>query len=226
MRWRIVGRLEAGQSQAQVAREMDITPSVISNLWSQLKTSGTVCKRPGQGQQWPMNIGISSFQLSARGRLQPLNCLGTSRLLQEHQFRVRLLKRGLYTRKPAICTPLPPSQKRALAEWCRQHKFWTQLQWANILFTDESRFSLQTDSGQLLIWREPVTRCHPSNIIERDHYAGWRLRVWVGIMQDTRTPLHVFDNDSMNAQRYRQEVLELYGRCWPCVVSIQYLNII
>ncbi|GIY66256.1 hypothetical protein CDAR_549521 [Caerostris darwini] len=34
MRWRIVGRLEAGRSQAQVARELDITPSVISNLWS------------------------------------------------------------------------------------------------------------------------------------------------------------------------------------------------
>ena len=32
MRWRIVGRLEAGQSHAQVARELNITPSVISNL--------------------------------------------------------------------------------------------------------------------------------------------------------------------------------------------------
>ena len=42
MRRRIVGRLDAGQSQAQVARELDITPSAISNLWSQFKTSGTV----------------------------------------------------------------------------------------------------------------------------------------------------------------------------------------
>ena len=50
MRWRIVGRLEAGQSQAQVAKELDITPSVISNLWSYFKTSGKVCRRPGQGR--------------------------------------------------------------------------------------------------------------------------------------------------------------------------------
>ena len=34
MRWRIVGRLVAGQSQAQFARELNITPSVIFNLWS------------------------------------------------------------------------------------------------------------------------------------------------------------------------------------------------
>ncbi len=32
MRWRIVGRLEAGQSQVQVARELSVTPSVVSNL--------------------------------------------------------------------------------------------------------------------------------------------------------------------------------------------------
>ena len=31
--------------------------------------------------------------------------------------------------------------------------------------------------------------------------------VWAGIMQDTRTSLHVFDKDSVNAQRYRQKVL-------------------
>ena len=34
--------------------------------------------------------------------------------------------------------------------------------------------------------------------------------VWEGIMQDTRTPLHVFDNGSMDAQTCRQEVLESY----------------
>ena len=34
MRWRIADRLEAGQSQAQVARKLNITPSVIPILWS------------------------------------------------------------------------------------------------------------------------------------------------------------------------------------------------
>ena len=32
MRWRIVGRLEAGQSQTQVAKELKVMQSVISNL--------------------------------------------------------------------------------------------------------------------------------------------------------------------------------------------------
>jgi transposase-like protein len=49
-RWRIVGRLEAGQSQAQVAREFSATPSVVSSLWSQFQNSGTVSRRTGQGR--------------------------------------------------------------------------------------------------------------------------------------------------------------------------------
>ncbi|GFW84708.1 transposable element Tcb1 transposase [Trichonephila clavipes] len=37
-----------------------------------------------------------------------------------------------------------------------------------VLFTDESRFSLSSDSHRILIWRERGSRNHPSNIIERD----------------------------------------------------------
>ena len=50
IRWRIVGRFETGQSQAQDARELDIIPSLIFNLWSQFKISGTVCRRVGKGR--------------------------------------------------------------------------------------------------------------------------------------------------------------------------------
>lgn len=37
---------------------------------------------------------------------------------------------------------------------------WTDQQWAQVLFTDESRFSLISDSGQIRIQRERKTRNH------------------------------------------------------------------
>ncbi|GFW12638.1 transposable element Tcb1 transposase [Trichonephila clavipes] len=45
-------------------------------------------------------------------------------------------------------------------------------EWGRVLFTDESRFSLSSDSHRILIWRERGSRNHPSNIIERDRYGG------------------------------------------------------
>ncbi|GFT42754.1 HTH_Tnp_Tc3_2 domain-containing protein [Trichonephila clavipes] len=44
--------------------------------------------------------------------------------------------------------------------------------------TDESRFSLSSDSHRILIWRERGSRNHPSNIIERDRYGGRGVLVW------------------------------------------------
>ncbi|GFT42067.1 nibrin [Trichonephila clavipes] len=43
------------------------------------------------------------------------------------------------------------------------------------MFSDKSRFSLQSDSRRTLIWREPGTRYHQENTIERHRYggAGW-----------------------------------------------------
>ncbi|GFS63886.1 transposable element Tcb1 transposase [Trichonephila clavipes] len=55
-------------------------------------------------------------------------------------------------------------------------------EWGRVLFTDESRFSLSSDSHRILIWRERRSRNHPSNIIERDRYGGRGVLVWGGIM--------------------------------------------
>ncbi|GFU68774.1 transposable element Tcb1 transposase [Trichonephila clavipes] len=62
-----------------------------------------------------------------------------------------------------------------------------------VLFTDESRFSLCSDSPRILIWRKRGSRNHPSNIIERDRYGGRGVLVWGGIMIGSRTDLHIFD---------------------------------
>ena len=183
-----MSRFEAGQSQTQVARELDLTPSAISNLWSQFKTSWTVCRRPGQdhpratmtNEDRYLFLSAKCQRVATATHLSRDLTAATGTSISSKTVSRRLHERGLYARKPAICIPLPPSHKRERAEWCRQHQNWIQLQWANVLFTDESRFSLQPDSGWLLIWREPGTRYHPSNIIERDHYAGGGLMVWQG----------------------------------------------
>ncbi|GBO08894.1 hypothetical protein AVEN_224414-1, partial [Araneus ventricosus] len=49
MRWRIVGRLEAGQSQVQICREFNLTPSVVCNLWKQFQDTGSIQRKPGGG---------------------------------------------------------------------------------------------------------------------------------------------------------------------------------
>ncbi|GFW66324.1 transposable element Tcb2 transposase [Trichonephila clavipes] len=96
--------------------------------------------------------------------------------------------------------------------WCREHRNWRDNEWGRVLFTDESRFSLSSDSHRILIWRERGSRNHPSNIIESDRYGGRGVLVWGGIMLGSRTDLHIFDAGSVNGTRYCNEILLPYVR--------------
>ncbi|GFT01532.1 transposable element Tcb1 transposase [Trichonephila clavipes] len=82
---------------------------------------------------------------------------------------------GLYARRPIRCVPLTATHCRLRLTWSREHALWTPQQWSCVMFSDESRFSLQSDSRRTLIWRAPGTRYHQENAIERHRYggAGW-----------------------------------------------------
>ncbi|GFW40656.1 transposable element Tc1 transposase [Trichonephila clavipes] len=83
----------------------------------------------------------------------------------------RLHGDGLLARRPVRYVPLTPAHRRRRPLWCREHRNWRYNEWGRVLFTDESRFSLSSDSHHILIWRERGSRNHPSNIIERDRGA-------------------------------------------------------
>ncbi|GFW65300.1 transposable element Tcb2 transposase [Trichonephila clavipes] len=89
--------------------------------------------------------------------------------------------------------------------------------------TNESRFSLSSDSHRILIWRERGSRNHPSNIIERDRYGGRGVLVWGGIMLGSRTDLHIFDAGSVNGTRYCNEILLPYVRLFRGAMGLQFL---
>ncbi|GFY19153.1 transposable element Tc3 transposase [Trichonephila clavipes] len=96
-------------------------------------------------------------------------------------------------------------------------------EWGRVLFTDESRFSLSSDSHRILIWRERGSHNLPSNIIERDRYGGCGVFVWGSIMLCSRTDLHIFDAGSVNGTRYCNEILLPYVRLFRGAMGLQFL---
>ncbi|GFS54956.1 transposable element Tcb2 transposase [Trichonephila clavipes] len=142
-RGRIIGKLEEGRSVTSVAAEFGIAHSIVSRLWRQFQTTGTTIR------------GFSS------GRPR-----GTTPADDR-----RLHGGGLFARRLIRCVPLTPAHRRRRSLWCREHWNWRDNEWGRVLFTDESRFSLSSDSYRILIWRERGSRNHPSHIIERDRGA-------------------------------------------------------
>ncbi|GFY17270.1 transposable element Tcb2 transposase [Trichonephila clavipes] len=180
LRWRAVGWMEMGLSQADVARRLNVSRSVVQRLWDQYQSEDSVSRRPVPGRPRATTPAEDRFlALSARRRrtttvpqLVADHFQASGRRISATTVRNRLHNAGLYARRPVVCVPLNGRQRRNRLCWAREHVSWTQQQWASVLFTDESRFTMESDSGRLQIWREQRTRYHQSNTVERHSYRG------------------------------------------------------
>ncbi|GFV91223.1 transposable element Tcb1 transposase [Trichonephila clavipes] len=135
----------------------------------------------------------------------------------------RLRGGGLYARRPVVCVPLTRQHRTARLQWCREHHNWTEQDWACVLFSDESRFSLSSDCRRQLIWRESGTAYRPENIKEKDRYPTCSIMVWAGIMINGRTRLHVVANGTMTGQRYIDEFLLPHVRLFRGAVGDKFV---
>ncbi|GFS89268.1 transposable element Tcb2 transposase [Trichonephila clavipes] len=186
-RGRIIGKLEEGRSVTSVAAEFGIAHSIVSRLWRQFQTTGTAI--------WGFSSGRPRETTPADDRYIVLQAR------RNHRQTVREIARHTTqaTGRPISRFTVARRLRRSL--WCREHRNWRDNEWGRVLFTDESRFGLSSNSNRILIWRERGSRNHPSNIIERDRYGGRGVLVWGGIMLGTRTDLHIFDASSVNGTR-------------------------
>ncbi|GFX32664.1 transposable element Tcb2 transposase [Trichonephila clavipes] len=224
MRGRIIGKIEEGRKITDVAREFDIAHSVVSRLWKSfklsqvvgyLKTTGMCSRRHGEvvlEVRRLQKTDISSYQQKGTGAPQLSRWLNqflaaSGKQIYRKTVARRLRGGGLYARRPVVCVPLTRQHRTARLQWCHEHHNWTEQDWACVLFSDESRFSLSSDCRRQLIWRESGTAYRPENIQENDRYPTCSIMVWAGIMINGRTCLHVVANGTMTGQRYIDEVL-------------------
>ncbi|GFT10804.1 transposable element Tcb2 transposase [Trichonephila clavipes] len=203
-RGRIIGKLEEGRSVTSVAAEFGIAHSIVSRLGRQFQTTGSAIR------------GFSS------GRPRGTTPADDQYIVSQARIN-RLHGGGLFARHPVRCVPLTPTHRRRRSLWCREHRNWRENEWGRVLFTDESRLGLSSDSHRILTWRERGSRNHPSNIIERDRYGGRGVLVWGGIMLGSRTDLHIFDAGSVNGTRYCTEILLPYVRLFRGAMGLQFL---
>lgn len=215
LRWRAIGRLEAGQRQVEVARWLNVDRSVVSRLWNKFQRTQNASRSYSGGRPRVTSVRDDRYiRLTSRRnrsatatQVRAAAIAATGRPMSTSTVRRRLHEGGLYARRPVLCIPLTQFHKTARLRWAREHVNWTLDQWRSVLFTDESRFSLDSDSRRRLVWREAGTRYHPSNIVERDRYGGAGVLVWGGISIGGRTDLYVLPRGTMTGQRYRDDVL-------------------
>ncbi|GFV84788.1 HTH_Tnp_Tc3_2 domain-containing protein [Trichonephila clavipes] len=95
--WRVVGWLEGGQTQAEVAQAIGVSQSVISRIWNHFLETGSAGRRPGQGRRRATTPNEDRYLVLTVRRHRNMNAT----LLQQHfarllapRFQFRLSETG------------------------------------------------------------------------------------------------------------------------------------
>ncbi|GFV87497.1 HTH_Tnp_Tc3_2 domain-containing protein [Trichonephila clavipes] len=131
-----------GRNQLEVSEELGIAKSVISRLWERFQDDVTA-ERNRRNTASDLTRQLSSATGTTVSRQTVYRCLWHI---------------GLYARSHVRCVPLTATHCRLRLTWSRDHAWWTPQQSSCVMFSDESRFSLQSDSLRTLSRRAPGTR--------------------------------------------------------------------
>ncbi|GFW28834.1 transposable element Tcb2 transposase [Trichonephila clavipes] len=174
----VVGRLEGAQTQAEVAKAVGVSQSVISRIWNRFLETGSAGRRPGQGHRRATTPNEDRFLVLKAWRHRNMNAT----LLQQHlrsatgttvstqTVRNRLHGVGLYARRPM------------------------------------SRLSVHPDNRRIFIWRDRGSRNNPAFVHESVRFGGGGVLVYGGISIDGRTDLYIIRDGPLTAHRYRDEI--------------------
>ena len=145
-----------------------------------------------------------------------VNCFETAASTSRHVFRgwvspstIEIIDCGLLVCKLGDRYTGPiftPFHLRQCLEWTRRHVRWNQRRWNNVVFSDQSRFTLRFADGRVRVWRRPRERYAQCCVQDVDRFGGGSVMVWGSFCFHGRSRLIVVQGN-LTAAHYRDQVL-------------------
>ena len=215
-RGRAIDLLMQGFSQSQVARQLGVAQSTVSRLRQRLRATGRLADRPRSGRPREttrrQDRAIRLAHLRDRFRTAVETAANTpgrhNNRIHPKTVRNRLKEVGLYARRPYVGPQLTHRRRQIRMNWLRRHSLrqFPMHRWRQVLFSDESRFSLYRADGRKRVYRRRGERFTDACVMENDRFGGGSVMVWGGIAHGLKTPLIVV-NGNLNAIQYRDRIL-------------------
>ena len=156
-----VGMFAGGLPCREIARRMNCAHSTILRLVQRHNETGSVNERHRSGRQRvttaaeDRHIVLRHLRNGFRTETETARedrRYGQQRISRD-TVRRRLLERDLQAHYAYRGNVLTAERRRNRELWCQRHLRWTQQQWKQVLFTDESRFCLDMPDRRAKVWR-------------------------------------------------------------------------
>ncbi|UYV64398.1 hypothetical protein LAZ67_3000525 [Cordylochernes scorpioides] len=209
----VMGLKRAGWSIRQIAADTHLGASTVHRLWRRWLEQGNVAIYRNVGATRVTSARVDRRILRQAVAAPQATCTAILQHVQDtldHSISTRTISRrlvanGLHSCRPLRRLPLTLPNRRQRLEWCRARSTW-MTEWHRVVFSDESRFCLSSDSRRVRVWRRRGERSNPAAIVERPTVRQRGIMVWGAIAYDSRSPLLRIQG-TMTAQRYVDDVL-------------------
>ncbi|UYV63887.1 hypothetical protein LAZ67_2005888 [Cordylochernes scorpioides] len=209
----VIGLKRAGWSIRQIAADTHLGASTVHRLWRRWLEQGNVAIYRNVGATRVTSARVDRRILRQAVAAPQATCTAILQHVQDtldHSISTRTISRrlvanGLHSCRPLRRLPLTPPNRRQRLEWCRARSTW-MTEWHRVVFSDESRFCLSSDSRRVRVWRRRGERSNPAAIVEHPTVRQRGIMVWGAIAYDSRSPLLRIQG-TMTAQRYVDDVL-------------------
>ncbi|UYV69340.1 hypothetical protein LAZ67_6003272, partial [Cordylochernes scorpioides] len=209
----VIGLKRAGWFIRQIADDTHLDASTVNRLWRRWLEQGNVAIYRNVGATRVTSARVDRRILRQAVAAPQATCTAILQHVQDtldHSISTRTISRrlvanGLHSCRRLRRLPLTPPNRRQRLEWCRARSTW-MTEWHRVVFSDESRFCLSSDSRRVRVWRRRGERSNPAAIVERPTVRQRGIMAWGAIAYDSRSTLLRIQG-TMTAQRYVDDVL-------------------
>ncbi|UYV64169.1 crn-7 [Cordylochernes scorpioides] len=222
----VIGLKRAGWSIRQIAADTHLGAYTVHRLWRRWLEQGNVAIYRNVGATRVTSARVDRRILRQAVAAPQATCTAILQHVQDtldHSISTRTVSRrlvanGVQSCRPLRRLPLTPPNRRQRLEWCRARSTW-MTEWHRVVFSDESRFCLSSDSRRVRVWRRRGERSNPAAVVERppcdngtitaQRYVDDGLRpVTLPYLQGVPNALYQQDNARPHTARISQQALQ------------------
>jgi transposase len=211
----IVGAYKALHSERKVAELLQFPNSTVHKILDDFNHGRTQpAARKGRPQKTSERGNRIIRRVVRKNRKSTLSVLTEEvNKVLPHALSTRTVQRrmhqwGIYAHAARKVPLISRRNRIARVAWVRERLNWTMEQWKQILWSDESRFTLFQADGRVNVWREMNERYNQDCMHQTDRRGGPGVMVWGCFSWAGLGPL-IICHGSMSADTY-SDILHLH----------------
>ncbi|GFT10135.1 transposable element Tc3 transposase [Trichonephila clavipes] len=172
----IIGMKTAGWSTRPCCCQVDRSECAVRNCWEQWTREGAHARKTGSGAT-RKTTRREDRRIVRQALVDPTVTRSTVRAdvgvaVVPQTISRHLAEANLKSKHPFSAPPLTPEHRQLRLQWYQARSMWNATDWQKVVFSDESRFVLETDDNRVRVWRCPAYDSRSTLIVMRGTLTG------------------------------------------------------